>query len=349
MSRQRDTANTQISNGGPVSPYIAGKNALINGGMDIWQRGTATGSITTGFVYGADRWCSVSGATTAMTVSRQATGDTTNLPNIQYCARVQRTAGQTGTSFVQFGQSLESVNSIPFAGKTVTLSFYARAGSNYSSASNLINIILQTGTGTDQQVLSGFTGSSNPINTSATLTTTWQRFTFTTTLSSSLTQIGVDLFYTPTGTAGANDYFEVTGVQLELGPVATPFSRAGGTIQGELANCKRYLPTLALGTGNNPLGYSASTTTSYINISFDVQARVAPTGVYVPAYADFRLYNKSGSFGAPTGITINSGGQNVSTITVTTTAGSPTIAVGEPATLYFNGATALMYFTGCEL
>ena len=219
----------------------AGKNAVLNGDFGIWQRGTTSASITTAATYAADRWASVSGASTAMVVSRQATGDTTNLPNIQYCSRVQKTAGQTGTSVLYFAQSIESINSIPFAGKTVTLSFYARKGANYSSATSVVSAYVQTGTGTDQNILSGgFTGSVNAIAQDSTLTTTWQRFTYTGTIGTTATQIGMFFSYTPVGTAGAADYFEITGVQLEVGAAPTSFLTATGNAQGELAACQRY-------------------------------------------------------------------------------------------------------------
>jgi hypothetical protein len=202
----------------------------------VWQRGTSATASATAF--GADRW-QFYRAAGAATVTRQVTGDTTNLPNIQYCARVQRNSGNTGTTAVEMWQAFESATSIPFAGKTVTLSFYARKGADFSGASNAMTVYLYTGTGTDQNPIS-YTGGAAAINTTATLTTTWQRFTYTVTLNSTITELFTEFYYTPVGTAGTNDYFEITGVQLEQGSVATPFSRAGGTIQGELAACQRY-------------------------------------------------------------------------------------------------------------
>ena len=152
---------------------VAGKNFVINGGMDIWQRGTsislaASTSYTSGFT--ADRWQTQTGANQAITVSRQATSDTTNLPNIQYALRYQRNSGQTGTGSLYIVQSFETVNSIPLAGKTVTLSFYARAGANYSATSNALAVYLTTGTGTDQNPYSSYTGSVTAISQNVTLT-----------------------------------------------------------------------------------------------------------------------------------------------------------------------------------
>jgi hypothetical protein len=226
----------------------AGKNAIINGGLDVWQRGTSLAISNGTTTYLADRWAAYRGATGA-TVSRQTTSDTTNLPTIQYCARVQRDSGNTSTSGISYFNIFESVNSIPFAGQTVTFSFYARKGANYSQASSGLTVVLKTGTGTDQNVYSGFTGAVNPVLQTATLTTTWQRFTYTATLASSITQIATGFEFAPVGTAGAADYFEVTGAQLELGSVATTFSRAQGTIQGELAACQRYFQEVQFASG----------------------------------------------------------------------------------------------------
>jgi hypothetical protein len=213
----------------------AGKNAVINGGFDIWQRGT---SFTAASSYTADRW--YAGSSTARTLSRQVTNDTTNLPFIQYCARMQRNSGSTSTTIQDFGSPVETNNVVPYAGKAITFSYYARAGANYSAASSLLTVSLYTGTGTDQNAFAGYTGVAQPISTTSVLTTTWQRFQHTITLGSTVTEFMPYFAYTPVGTAGANDYFEVTGVQVEVGSIATQFSRAGATIQGELAACQRY-------------------------------------------------------------------------------------------------------------
>jgi hypothetical protein len=227
-------------------------NPFLNGAMQIAQRGTSFASSTLSSAaasYTLDRWMAFrSSFTSGATVSRQATGDTTNLPFIQYCIRVARDSGNTSTNALWLSQSIESLNSIPYAGKTVNFSFYARAGANYSSASSALSVVLQSGTGTDQNIIQTWTGGSNIVSQTATLTTTWQRFTYTGSVPSTATELGLYFTETPVGTAGAADYFEVTGVQLEVGSVATPFKTNGATIQGELSACQRYYTRLNTGT-----------------------------------------------------------------------------------------------------
>ena len=289
MTRARNTADTQTASGGPVSPGIAGKNAVINGGMDIWQRGTSISIGAASDGYTSDRWRLFTQTGQASTVSRQATSDTTNLPNIQYCARVQRNSGQTGTGQMSFIQGLETVNSIPFAGKVVTLSFYARAGANFSPTSSTFNFMIYTGTGTDQFPTS-YTGGATAFVSTVNLTTTWTRYTVSGTIPTTATEIGVYAYWSATGTAGTNDYVEITGVQLELGSSATPFSRAGGTIAGEIYACERYFQK------NYDLNENPGTTSSnavvwtqiegsetsrvLMNWRFQTRMRTAPTMVF---------------------------------------------------------------------
>jgi hypothetical protein len=271
--------------------YLKPWNTVLNSNFSVWQRGTsislaASTAYTSGFC--ADRWQTQTGANQAITVQRVATSDTTNLPNIQYAMRYQRNAGQTGTGSLLILQNYETVNSIPLAGKPVTLSFYARAGANYSAASNLLNVYVTTGTGTDQNGWNSYTGSFDAISSTATLTATWQRFSFTATLPSTTTELGPRFAYTPTGTAGAADYYEITGIQLELGSVANTYQPNQATYESELAACERYCAksydqNVNPGTsnGNAPIAayqaLSAANNTPYGFIQFPVTMRTAPT------------------------------------------------------------------------
>jgi hypothetical protein len=256
------------------------QNPVLNSAFQIAQRGTSFAGAG-GLGNTLDRWQTFNDTPT--TTSRQVTGDTTNLPNIQYCARNARNSGSASLSNLNFGQTFESINSIPYAGKLVTLSFYARRGANFSSASNILTTAVNTGTGTDQNMQTGFTGGAASVSGSATLTTTWQRFSYSGTIPTTCTQLGINFQYAPTGTAGAADYYEVTGVQLEVGSVATPFKTYAGTIQGELAACQRYYFRTSTSTGG---GYAAfgnaiatSTTAATGIIVNPVPMRINPSSV----------------------------------------------------------------------
>ena len=233
------------------------RNVLINGDFKVWQRGTST----TGYAYSADRWLAYQAAG-VNTISRQST----SLNGFPYCARVQRNNGATNTGATYLVQAVESINGYQFQGKTATLSFWARAGANFSSTGSVLTANIETSTGTDQSYIAAWAGGV-AIPSSKTLTTSWQLFTVTGVVPSNANQVAVAFTYTPTGTAGAADYFEITGVQLEQNYQPTPFEQR--PIGTELALCQRYYwrtvyngtsNTLLNGTGN---AYSAS---SQINL-----------------------------------------------------------------------------------
>jgi hypothetical protein len=246
-------------------------NPVINSAFQVWQRGTSISLAASSDAYTADRWRQFTQANQATTVSRQATSDTTNLPFIQDCARIQRNSGQTGTAQMSFIQGFETMNSIPFAGKTVTLSFYARAGANFSPTSSAFTAMIYTGTGTDQFPTS-YTGGASAGLTTYNLTTTWVRYSMTATIPTTATEFGTYFYWLPTGTAGANDYVEITGVQLEVGSVATAFKTSSATIQGELAACQRYYQNRWTGTGK---WYTTNVAQCYQVLP--VQMRTTPT------------------------------------------------------------------------
>ena len=311
-------------------------NPLINSCMDIWQRGTSIPQPSSPAVYTADRWVTV-GSSAAFTVSRQATGDTTNLPNVQYCARVQRNSGQTGTSGFDFLQGFETSNSIPYAGKTVTMSFYARAGANYSATSSILQAQLYSGTGTDQTPTSAFTGQVAVINQNATLTTTWQRFTYTASVGATATQLKTIFSMGPTGTAGANDYYEITGVQLDIGSVALPVRRNGATIQGELAACQRYYFRLNGGTNDLLTNYAFAIVSTLAGgqLQFPVTMRVPPTSLDT---GTIKFINFSGTSYNMTSVLFNLATTNFAQVYGTVSGAS----AGQVGTLNGQGANSFI-------
>jgi hypothetical protein len=257
-------------------------NPILNSNFSVWQRGTSVAVSSANYIFTADRWQFNSSSNNG-TVSRQTTNDTTNLPFIQYCARVQRDSGQTAGGTLWFYQPFETINSVAYAGKTVTMSFYARKGANFSAASDVLNFRLYSGTGTDQNFRSGtYTGSATPIDATATLTTTWQRFSATATLASTITEITPAIYYTPSGTAAAADYFEVTGVQIDIGSVALPYRAYGATYQQELAACQRYYVRFGGNTADEiigTIGTAYATTAAAIAVPLPVRMRIIPASV----------------------------------------------------------------------
>jgi hypothetical protein len=259
--------------------YFAGKNKIINGDFGIWQRGTSFTVASSTYTFTADRFEVVRGAT-GLTVSRQATSDTTNLPTIQYCMRIARDSGNTSTTAIYVDHSIETANCYSLIGKAVTISFYARSGANYSPTSGALKVKGVNGTGTNQAI-KNYTGANLFINSTVNVTSTWTRYTVSGTVPTNSGEFGIEFEINPTGTAGANDYVEITGVQLEAGATATPFQTATGTIQGELAACQRYYWR---GTSQQyspvcGLGGTASTTIAAVPVIYPVQMRIAPSAL----------------------------------------------------------------------
>ena len=227
QGRQPQTGKATLStiNSASMSNTGSGgwRNALIGGdfGTNLWQRGTTGASTTTVLTYGPDRWWGLSGTGTAFTQARVTSSQTAG-----YAAsnRVQRTAAQTGVLPICVGQVLSSANSTRFQGQLAEFSFYLKLGATFSAASSQLTAYIATGTGSDQSAANFSTGSwtgyAEAAATVVTGTTSWDRYSVTGAIPSTATQIGVKICYTPVGTAGATDYFEFTGAQLDVNPGA---------------------------------------------------------------------------------------------------------------------------------
>ena len=341
MTRAYNTATTQQNTGGAVSPVVAGKNVLINGAFDIWQRGTSFASGFASPYFIADRWQATRGGNVAgATMSRQTSGVTTGF---QYYVRLQRDSGNTGTAGINLAQCIETSMAQPYASQTVTLSFYARAGATYNSAASNVNVYIYTGTGTDQNNFSAaYTGVATALNSTASVTTSWQRFSYTVTLASTVTEFEPVIVTQHSGTAGATDYIDVTGVQIELGSVATPFSRSSGTIQGELVAAQRYYYRIS--ATNSPLSICEmrTTTTAGIVVPMPTTMRTSPTldassGTnYFIAKVTNTNHNISGAW------TLDIASPTASELFATT---GTTATAGNAGFVYLNNASAYLGFS----
>ena len=329
------------------SSNVAGKNGCINGGFDVWQRGT---SFTAASVYTADRWFSDGG--TGRTFSQQATSDTTNLPTIKYALRMQRNSGQTWTGAFGVISSFENLQSQPFIGQTVTLSFWAKAGANMSATSNALTVKVYAGTGTDQRrdFSSAFTGETQPISSSATLTTSWQRFTYTATVGATMTQIAIGLYYSATGTAGAADYADITGVQIEVASSASAFSRNAASYESELAACQRYFQSIG-GDMTYELfgvGSAISSTEIIVHRFLPVKMRTTPSFSY-SSVSNWQAQMDGVSFAVATSIATTNGISSQVASAIVNFSADGSFGSNKACSLRANNTTSARFYLSAEL
>ena len=110
---------------------------------------------------------------------------------------------------------------------------------------------------------------NNPAINTSTFVTYITQFTVPTTAKT--LRVGVN-----SGTMANTNVLYVAETQLEIGLTATNFSRAGGTIQGELAACQRYYYRQTAGENFSVFGtgLATSTTNARICIVLPVTMRV---------------------------------------------------------------------------
>jgi microcystin-dependent protein len=234
------------------------QNYIINGGMDIWQRGT---SVVAGNSYTADRFTSDSG-----TVSRQA-----GPPGIAFSARV---SNATGNPAIRQAIELPAQGSAGefVVGSTWTVSFFARTSTSLAANLGLYVAFSETVYG-DPAAVAVFNSTNIGPSTSA-----WVRYTRTFTVSATPAGTARALVVVPYLNSGAfaGDFF-ITGVQLEAGTTATPFRRNAPSLQAELAACQRYFQSFPGGVGCSLSGVSHLTTGMILAYSLPTPMRISPT------------------------------------------------------------------------
>lgn len=312
-----------------LNPVDRDRNVIINGAMQIAQRGTSTASITSSGYYTADRWVTFSDlGTWTQSVENDAPTGSGFRKSLKMLCTTANASPSTGLQCNMRqrleGQNLQHFRKGTSSALSMTISFWVK--------SNVTGTFIVALEDTDN---TRYIASTYTVNASA----TWEKKTvtfsgdttgaFDNNNESSLHLIfwlGAGTSFT-SGTlhtiwasrvnansavgqvnvaAATNNYWQITGVQLEAGAVATPFEFEDyGTT---LAKCQRYFFKQDTVPDSFGISYSASVGVFYTD--FPVTMRADP----VPSYPTTGLTNAVDEFGVgnrtPTGVS----GAGISTI-----------------------------------
>ena len=242
------------------------RNIIINGAMLVAQRGTSSTAIADVGAYGSvDRFQMVGANLDQLAMLQKQTSDGPD--GFSKCFEFDVTTPENALDandlvymrYLVEGQDLEPFFNANGTGKNFTLSFYVKA---YQAGTYQLNIYKSDGprfitrtytiasSGVWQRVVLNFPGDTN---TTGMLATTGSGFNIAwifaagtnyTSGSQSTNwggwpgNAGFAAGHAVNSASSANNYFRITGVQLELGDTATPFEHRSFT--EELSRCQRY-------------------------------------------------------------------------------------------------------------
>ena len=239
-----------------LAPIAGGRNRAINGAMSVWQRGTSF--TVSGGAYTSDRFFVDNG-----TVTRQ-----TGTGQFPYCLRI---ANSSGNPAVRHAIELPAagIAGLFTVGSTWTVSFWARTSTTVTSNLGFYAAFCDTNLTNNNQIV---LDTALPVPT-----TSWARYSKTFTIG--VSPLGANLAMSIVPFLNSGSYagnFEITGIQLEAGAVATPFEFEdyGTTLQ----KCKRYYWRNAIYAGG---GVGGGGTIPIVSIQFPVTMRAVPTFGYI--------------------------------------------------------------------
>jgi len=305
------------------------KNLIINGAMQVAQRGTsATGVGASDNVYPCvDRIKVFAGNTAGRATMSQATDVHDGFSNaLKFECTTADTSIAAGEYFgfqYQFeGQDLQQLKKGTSEAESITLSFYVKgnAGATYTvefkdndndrintqtfavtTSWNRVSLTLAPDTtgALDDDNASSFqfsiwlhAGSTYTGGTFA--NNTWAARTNGNRVSSSQTS-----FFDSTSRT-----FFITGIQLEVGDVATPFEHE--SYAETLQKCQRYFQKRVFSDADAIwVGANYTGTSAYGVIEHIVTMRTEPSGAYSGTLADYKYYTANGNK-TPSEMIINS-------------------------------------------
>ena len=289
------SGNVTASQGFVPSTQLSHRNLIINGAMQVAQRGTSFNS-TSGFLYTADRWRryfqSSTGAFSTSVDSDAPAGFEKSLKLTVTTTQSTLTASeQYWVSQAVEAQNMSQLNMGTSDAVTSTLSFWVKSSvaGDYavmfgSSGSTRQYVSMYTINSANTWEYKTITIAGETTGTWATGTSIGMNVRFSVGVGTDFHTASEDTWLTAyklstnaqtnlMATSGAT--FQITGVQLEVGSVATPFEhRSYGE---ELARCERYYQKsdsarMTMWSGNTTSGQNY-----FHGISFITQMRTTPT------------------------------------------------------------------------
>lgn len=205
------------------------RNRVINGDMQIAQRGNVA-AVNGTFTYGGpDRFCTSVNNLSSGTIQQIVGGVSSGVSGFSHA--VQCTTAGAGSVLHQTRIEAANVKDLTGSVVTITCKLYQDTGSTQTYALTLLKPTTTADTHSPQTTLQTSGGYLVPTDTLTTVT--W------TTSAVSDASLGLAIGATVSiGSAVTSKYFAITDVQLEKGPIATPFERR--PIGMELALCQRY-------------------------------------------------------------------------------------------------------------
>jgi hypothetical protein len=227
-------------------------NYVMNGHFGFGQRGTSFTAIGTTKTFTLDRWYAYVGAGAAELNVARSTDAPAQFP---FSVKVSRTAGGTNTNEMFVVQEIDRDFVARMRGKLCFVGGYFKNGANFSQGgAPVCRVVYGTGAVTETYK-TGYTGSTNLISAGVGVgATTWGAFTTNSpgfTVPTTATTMAITFSWVPTGTAGADDSFYITGVMLSQGSISTDYRFCGGTIAKDLHECERYYEK-SYDLGTNP-------------------------------------------------------------------------------------------------
>ena len=282
---------------------LSNRNMIINGAMQVAQRGT---SFTTTGSYPVDRFSvgyGVTGGT--FTVSQDTTSPTDFSNSIKYLVGTAASAGSSEQAFVGTtfeGYSTSHLNFGTSDAKAITLSFWVRSSVTGTYCVAFINNAFDRSYIAEYSISSADTWEYKTITVSGDTSGTWVGAVNTRSMLVRFDLGSGSSFNTTAGAWQSGSYrntssqanlvnnasatFYITGVQLEVGETATPFEHE--SFGATLAKCQRYVsnsydysdaPGTVTQTGAMYERNETGTTVSNraVQISFPVEMRTNPT------------------------------------------------------------------------